>query len=229
LLGSPASIQGGTGGPVDRYRLWRLHLPFGRVLGFVRRHPPAGSATNPGQAEMGVHVPDNEESSFSFPRIGGRISVRELEVAVVALPHGWTGVRADALDGWIVGRARTEVVPAGVREIDIRSSVPGRRSRSFQVTEPGKVAHIVGWIDSLGVVQGGAYHCPAVFRFPLVTLDFRSAGGRLLAEATALYAYGGGSGPCFPIRLSIRGRAQTPLVGDFLPRVAKLLHVRFSA
>jgi hypothetical protein len=130
----------------------------------------------------------------------------------------------------VVTRTGAEAVPAGVREIDIRSGLRGERPRvALRVTDSAQIARIVGWINSLGVVQGGGYHCPALVPASLVMLDFRARGGALLAIAAGLYAYGGSSGPCDPLRLSIRGRAQTPLVGDFLPRVAKLLHVRFSA
>jgi len=75
---------------------------------------------------VGPGIPSNRQLIFAFPAIGGRISTRWLNVTAVALPRGWTGLRVDAQDVWIVPRPPSEKVPSGVREIHIASAYAGR-------------------------------------------------------------------------------------------------------
>ena len=118
-------------------------------------------------------------------------------------------------------------MPAGVHEIGVASGVPGKAlAVSASVTDPAQVRSIVSRIDRLPVAQPGVLPCPMLTaNGPTVTFTFRAAtGGRVLAQATQLML-GGRSGPCDPMRFTIAGAAQTPLLGGsgFVAAVGTLL------
>lgn len=224
LLAHPPRAPAGE--LVDRRRLWRVDEPLGTVVAFVRAHRPQGASKGLAGygSSGGPRVPENETLSYAFPALAGRISLRSLSITLVALPDGWTGVRADAQDIWVVTRPRTEAVPAGVREVDVRDA--GRLAGRF--TEPAQVAKIVRWLDALPIVQpGAAFSCPMLVYGPVVKLDLRSADGALLAQARMPMRFRDGSlvsTACTAIEFSIGGRRQTPLVGGrFLLRLEHLL------
>jgi hypothetical protein len=227
LMRRPPS-EPGTPNLIERHGFWRVSAPLDQVMAFVKTHRPVGSGWS-GKGRMGgPGMPDNEELTFSFRPIRGVISTRWLSFTVVVLGDGSTGVRVDAQDVWIVARSASERVPAGVREIDIRSAYPGQAPIvSRRVIDPAKVRQIIRWIDALGTVQPEAYACP-VLGGPTVTLDFRATSGALLAGASMMDSQGP-SGPCNPIELSIRGHRQTPLIGgNFLEQVERLLGIRVN-
>jgi hypothetical protein len=149
---------------------------------------------------------------------------RLFTVTAVAF-HSSTVVRIDAGAAWIYPRSPREVVPAGVREIDIRDEHVARR-----VTDPAKVARIVRWFDGLNVTPPGVHvECMALIA-SRATFVFRSAGGAKLASAVVPSRPADG---CDAISFSIRGHEQTPLVDGvfgrraFVNRVQRLLGVRF--
>jgi hypothetical protein len=221
LLGKPLQIPSGK--LVDRHRLWHVHASLGSVVGYLEAHPPRGSQLEGhGDGSDGPNVPRYATLTFAFREQAGRISLRWLNVTLVPLRDGGTGVRADAQDVWVTTRPRGEFVPAGAKEIDVGT---------HRVTDPANVAKVVRWFDALPIVQPGiAYHCPALVAGPKIRLDFRGANG-LLARAT----YGADtmnhslvSEPCTPISFSTQGQVKfPPLVGgDFLLRVQRLLGLR---
>lgn len=220
LLGRPFQVPGGE--LVQRHRLWRVEDPLDSVIAFAGTHAPRGSRRDGSGSAGGLGAPANETLTFSFPANAGRISLRWLSVTMVALPDGSTGVRADAQDIWIVPRPASEVVPAGVSEVDVGA---------HRVTAAGKVATIVRWFDALPTVQPDSnFSCPALVAGPKIRLAFRGAGG-LLAWAT----FGANtihhslvSTPCTPISFSTQGQVEFPeLVGGrFFPRVERLLGVK---
>jgi hypothetical protein len=112
-----------------------------------------------------------------------------------------------------------EVLPAGVREVDVHSS----RDISRHVTDPGTVAKIVRWFDALPIAPSTHYYCPFIRYRPPTTFYFRAGSGALVAHArTPGAAACGGS-----FDFSVRGRVQKPLlVGNFLVRVGRLLGLR---
>ncbi len=209
--------QPGTRELVDEHALWRVQEPLDRVVAFASTHVPRGSRLQVQSTGTSAHG-----LGFAFRALPGRLSTRIVLVTMAALPGGWTGIRVDAQDVWVVTRPRDEVVPAGVREIVIRN--PQRLLH--RVSDPVHVARIVRWFDRLPVAQPGVtYPCPLV-RGPLITIEFRGAAGTVLARAAVEYD-GGTSGPCNAISFSIRGRKQAPLVGGrFLVRVQRLLGPR---
>ena len=140
---------------------------------------------------------------------------------------GRTFIRVDAGAAWVYPRSPSEVVPSGVRAIDV---VGGGVSRS--VTDPRKVARIVRWFDALNIVQPGqgTVSCMAVLASE-VTFTFHSASG---AEASAIVPSRPADG-CDPIEFSIGRHRQTPLIDStpgkgmaFIDRVQRLLRVRFG-
>jgi hypothetical protein len=112
-----------------------------------------------------------------------------------------------------------QALPAGIREIDVHSS----RGISRRVTDPARVAKIVGWFDALPIAPSTHYYCPLIRYRPPTTFDFRAASGAVLAHAfTPGTAACGGS-----IDFTIRGRPQKPLLLDhFLVRVGRMLGMR---
>lgn len=230
LLSSPG-FRPGVVDLVDRHSFWRVRAPLASVVAFLRRHKPSGAQPPRWSAgpATGPHIPPNQQVAFGFRALGGRISTRLLNITAVALPRGWTGLRVDAEDVWIVTRPVGEKVPSGVHEVDITSAFPPHPPRmAVSVVDPAQVREIIGWIDAMPVVQPAAYSCPMLGNGPIVTLDFRTRSRALLARASVL-DFEGISGPCNAVHLSIGGQPKTPLIGgSFLRKLQRLLNLHFS-
>jgi hypothetical protein len=207
---------------VDRHRFWLVPEPLGAVTWFVDHHPPSGGKSSGTGTSGGPGVPPNASTTFSFPALAGRISTRDLEVDLVALPHHRTGVRVDAQEIWIVPRPRSEKVPSAVRVVDVRTS-----KAHVRVTATAKVREIVRSFDALPIVQPGvSYHCPPETARRPMSLRFLSAGGALLARARVPGPFAAGF--CAPIEFWIGSHRQRPLAGHIYGRIEHLLGVRFS-
>lgn len=202
---------------VDRSRFWSVHGSFAAAVSFVRRHRLPGFTDNGGGQSSGKNTPPNDELSFSAGH------TRYLNVAIVKLPTRLV-IRVDALVVWIYPRSPAEKVPPAVRRIGVKTTTVSR-----EVTDPAKVKKIVDWFDALPISPPGvALFCPA-YRLIPVTFSFRSATGKLLAEAVVP---AGGAGICDAITFDIHGKRQTPLIDSqhgpsFAARVERLLDVRF--
>lgn len=200
-----------------RFSFWRVSMPLDLVSGFVKAHPPHGFHYYGGG---GVYP------SLDFDNRAAGSKKRLLTVDLARLA-GRTVIRVEAGVAWIYPRSPREVVPAGVREIDIRN---GRLSRS--VTKPANVARIVRWFDALNVIQPGTTGLECIF-IPAsrVTFVFRSADGGELARAVVPSRP---ASACGAIEFSIGGKRQTPLIDAtsgrraFSSRVQRLLGVRFT-
>lgn len=191
------------------------------VVAFVKANAPRGSRGDGSGTSGGPGVPQNETLTFSFPTTAGGVSLRWLSLTMVELPGGATGVRADAQEIWVVPRPASEVVPAGVDEVDVGA---------HRVTDPSQVETIVRWFDALPIVQPeSTFSCPALVAGPTIAVDFRGPDG-VLASAS----YGADtmnhslvSEPCTPIRFSIGTHQENELVGgSFFLRVEQLLGVK---
>jgi hypothetical protein len=206
-LGTP-----GDGELAARHGFWQVRMPLASALAFVKRHPVPG-------LKLGseAKVPGAQPNEA----LGYNSHTRLLTVTLVRL-HERTVIRVDAGAVWIYPRSPKEVVPAGVSTIDIRA-----RRVTKHVAGPERVAEIVHRLNALEIVQPGVHViCPLVLFAPAVTFDFRSASGALLAQAIVP---GGPSSSCNPLRFSIGGHEQTPLLGDrFLQRVERLLGAQFA-
>ena len=196
-----------------RFAFRRLRMPFESVLAFEKAHPPAGFRYIGGG---GIY----RSLDFSNEAMGSRERLLTVDLASLG---DRTVIRLEAGVPWIDPRSPREVVPAGVREIDIRD-----RHVRRNVTKPGRIARIVRWFDALNVVPGPIVSCVDASA-TRVTFVFRSAQGAALAGAVA-----GGSPAtgCSPIEFTIGGKRQIPLVDSsfgrdtFLNRVQRLLGVR---
>jgi hypothetical protein len=208
---------------VDRHRRWLVPEPLAQAVSFVHAHAPRGSRHTGTGYSSGTGIPKNKSFTFSFPAIAGRLSSRQLEVTLVALPHHRTGIRADAQETWLVPRPASEKVPAAVRVVDIRT-----KKAHVRVKKSATVQRIVRLFDSLPIVQPGrVYGCPpdTIIRPPM-SIRFLSADGALLAHASVPGSFA--IGACAPIRFWIGSQAQKPLSGHLYGRLSRLLGVRFG-
>ena len=163
---------------------------------------------------------------FAFPGQPERTSYRGLGVMLVALPDGSTGVKADAQEVWIVPRSPGEVVPAGVREIDVHAP-----NGLVRVTDREKLGRIIRWLDALPTVQPEILNCPEMVYGPTLALSFRGAGAVLARARFPIDSPDGSlfSTECDAIEFSVRARRETPLVGRrFLLKVQRLLKTSLS-
>jgi hypothetical protein len=215
------------------HRIWIVHEPLGRVFRFVRAHAhprPRPEARFRGR-NYGIRL--RPAGTYEFPPVPGHSWARWLNVDIVPLSGGGTTVIALAGDAWIQPPPRSALLPATVRRIDVLSRIGHHR--------PNVLVHLrgrfeVGWIVSLlnglGRADTVRAACAAVlFGRPTVTLRFRAANGKVLARATVPDTLRSRrSGPCSPVRLTVRGRAAPPLIGaDLLLRIQRLLHVALPA
>ncbi len=122
---------------------------------------PALSVEGPG-------VPYNEAEAFAWPPVAGVLSTRWLDIYIVQLPDGSTGLRADGQVVWVKPRPASEVIPpAGARilRISVHGSLKGEQpaQRPLRVTSTEKIARIVAALNALPAVQPGLRNCPADF------------------------------------------------------------------
>lgn len=200
-----------------RHSFWKVHKPLGVVLAFVKAHPPRGAKLDIPSCACGPVI--GEDLAFSFPPLPRRVSSRVLSVELAPLAHGWTGIRVNASDVWVVARGADERVPAGVRAIEVRDP---HKALVHRFTGPRTVSRIVRWFDALGVVQPSFYHCPSYVLRPSVRMSFLGADGTVLATAAGGYK-DGFSDPCDPLTFRVHGFAERPLLGGhFFGRVERL-------
>jgi hypothetical protein len=210
----------------DRHAFWSVRMPLSAVDSFVKAHPTAGLKWGSGGSDGAPGPPNMEEDFYGRP-VGGRPLQRLLGVAMVRI-HGRTVIRVDAGAAWVYPRSSLEVVPSGVRELDISGTGVSRR-----VTDRAKVARIVRWFDALNVVQPGNQDVRCAFVLAAkVKFVFGSAGRDELASAMVPSQPADG---CNPIQFSIHGKRQTPLIDAtpgkgkaFVDRVQRLLRVSFN-
>lgn len=200
-----------------RHRFWRMREPLPEVVAFIKRHALPGF-------ELGASASPPVSLQFDLPPVRGHPMQRLLDFELVSA-RGWTFLRVDAGAAWVYPRSPHEVVPAGVREIDIRGAGVNRT-----VADAAELKTIVRWFDALNVTQPGpAVGCPAELSSP-VRFSFRATSGAELASAIVPSEPADG---CNPIQFTIGGRTQRPLIDArfgryaFVNRVQRLLGVCF--
>ncbi len=204
----------------DVHRFWLLYsyASAARVVAFEKAHFPAGFHAG-GASTNG----DRTFTQLSFVSPPRGAATRVLVVSVSQRPER-TIVRADAQVVWAYPRSPREVVPPGVREIDVNGAKVSRR-----VTVPEQVSRIIGWFDRLPISPPGvSVPCP-LFVLAYVRLSFRAANGALLASARVPARV---AGVCDQIEFSAHGKPQAPLIDSahgpsFASRLQNLLGVRF--
>ena len=107
---------------------------------------------------------------------------------------------------------------------------------SRQVTNRAEVRRLVTLFDSLEIVQPGAINCPEFSPNPAtVVIDFRGgATKRVVADATVNSEASFSWPPnvpgwaCFPVAFTARGRNWSPLSGNVITPIERLLRVNLA-
>lgn len=217
------------------YSTWTIPEDPASVLSFVESHLPSGSKVV-GTGSSGPN-PSSQSVIRSWPSVVDVLDVRWLEVDVTSASSGGTELHAESQSQWVVTRPRGEQIPAGVREVDVTSSWPGKPPFvSRQVTNHADVRRLVRLFRSLEIVQPGAINCPESSPNPAtVVIDFRSgATKRVVADATvspeASFSWRQNvpGWACFPVALTVRGRNWSPLSGNVITPIEHLLGVNLA-
>ncbi len=239
----PAGDDGALRGPpvtqagvkvVDRHRWWTLPEPVSMVYGFVRSHVPPSAKLSTWSGPPGsVGAPAASFAAYAFPPGAGYLPMRELAVAVVGLPGGSTGVRADAQVQWIIPRPRAERIPSRARLLEVIVARPGAAPLAMRtVTDPHRVHRIAAMINSLQTVQPEDINCPSYpTSAPEVTFTFRTAPrGPVLAHASEPAYATEPTTPCDPMTITIDGRRWTPLLGgaSVVHATQQMLHIKLQ-
>jgi hypothetical protein len=128
-------------------------------------------------------------------------------------------VRADGWAIWLTPRPVWEQVPPGVRAVAVSADVIGKRTFPVTtVTAPGKVAQLVGYINSLEVTQAMAMSCP-VFGPGRTLLSLRFLPGSSGAPQVRVAEDG-----CFGLSFTIGKRSGPALMEttDLADKLSKL-------
>jgi hypothetical protein len=206
------------GESVDIRRFWISHATASAAVAFEKAHVPAGFSYSGGGRNS-----DGTRTTLMFDSPPHGVATRILAVAI-SQRKTRTIVRADAQVVWVYPRSPQEVVPAGVREIDVKSPHVNRR-----VTDPAAVAKIVRWFNRLPLSPPGqSAPCGPIPVTP-VSLVFRSAHGSRVASANVPSPR---AGICAAIDFAIHGKPQLPLIDNprgvsFASRLQDVLGVRF--
>jgi hypothetical protein len=219
-------------GPAQAHAWWILSEPAPQVLAYVEAHQPAG-ATLAGSGSGGNYKTGatDQQRSYSWSDIGIRVSARSLNVTVMQLPDGKTGVLAQAWSSWTVPRPQRERVPNGVTAVSVTLQRPPKRPGARKlgalsrvvITRPSKVAEATKLVDALGLSQGEGSCTLMLEPFGRLTVTY-SAGraGPVLARAQIVIPIGWGvigSDRCDPIEFAVRGGTEEPaLVGASFAR-----------
>ena len=153
--------------------------------------------------------------TFAWPALPGVLSTRSLVVTVAQLPHGSTGLRADAQVVRVTPRPESERILAGARRLSVRvtSELKGNLApqRPFSVASAKRIERIVALLNSLPAAQPGVRSCPddpgIRVRLAFYPKDARSPSAVATADP-----YG-----CGGVQLTIGGRPQAPLGSEALP------------
>jgi hypothetical protein len=216
-LSRPATRPAITTTLVDEHAWWRVPGSAASALDYLEAHPPRGgklresASQGPGRGDV-----VSGYDGFAWPTVGRLLGSRELLVQVTNLAGGGTGVRVDAQVQWIIPRPVSERIPRGVHEVDVTRAAPGEApSLEVKVISQHEIRALVAMVDALGIVQPGAYSCPALpASGPVVTFTFRASDeGTALASASEPASAREPTTSCDPMTFSIRGHPQTPLLG----------------
>ena len=176
------------------------------LIGWLRRHPPAGTRLSTRGSGGNRGVPYLWTRGYSYRTLPQGIYKAELDFAIAAAKGGGSAVRVDSFAAGLVPRPAWEHVPASVAKVAISvRRYDGKRSYSVAtVTDPALVRRLVRTFNGFEIVQPGTVviGCPLITgATPQLRFRFLSAAGAQLAEATESacaglkFAVGGRSGP----------------------------------
>jgi hypothetical protein len=233
-LSYPPTRPAGVTTLVDQHTWWRVPGSAASVLEYLSAHPPRGGRlTESGSQRSGPGPVVSGFVGFTWPPVAKILATRQLFVEAVDLAGGVAGVRVDAQVQWIVPRPVSERIPRGVHEIDVTRGVPGKApSLSIKTVSPHVIRTLVAMVNSLEITQPGVSSCPAVIAAPpVVTFTFRASdGGTVLASASQAASSREPTTPCDPMSFSVRGHAETPLLGGaaVVSKASRLLGVHLQ-
>jgi hypothetical protein len=231
-LGQPASLAA-TPNLVDDPAWWVVPETTQQVLTYVDGHPPAGGTPSLSGQGMSSGKPTVTYTGFAWPSVPGQLGLRSLDVAIVQLQDGSTGVRADGEAVWITPRPQSERIPATARRIVVtnyrgRTVVQG----PITVTSRATVAKIVSVLNRLPAWQPGVYACPADFGWRIRLAFYRTAAtpGAATSGAAPLAVASIDPNGCGLVQLALAGRRQPPLSDGYTAakRLSGALHVKLD-
>jgi len=211
----------------DRHTWWRIPMAMANVIAYIRGAAPRG-----GKLTTSGGGTDIQLLAYEWPAVPQVLSARQLVIAVTPLPGGVSGLRADAADIWVMPRAASEKVPAGVVSIGVTQSGGGLKPFSHSITSATQISRIVAAINGLPTVQPGVIACPAdPTGAAHVAFTFRGRNRAVLAQAAENADVVEPTDACDPLSFSIRGRRQTPLLRGawFLEKVQSVAGFKVPA
>jgi hypothetical protein len=203
-------------------------------LALVQKHLPAGSKLY--SSGYNGSPLDDISVEQSWPAVPGVLDLRLLRIEASRTKNG-TELYAESQDQWVITRPTSERIPAGVHEVVVTDSWPGSAPfLSRSVTRPATVHKLVGLFNSLGTVQPGTVMCPApIAPLPIVKVVFRTSGTGPAAASATVSTQDNISWPttvagwvCVPIGFKVGGRSQTPLIGNVIAPIQRLLDVKLT-
>ncbi len=171
---------------IDEHQWWVVLRSAADVDAFLRAHPPTGARlTLSGSSSQHGGPPTQLVDGFNWPAVRGRLSTRQLIVAIAPLAGGASGVRVDAQTVWITPRPASERIPRRATRLQVQlrhglQVVAG----PFTFTARRRVARVRSLINSLPAAQPGPQSCPNDAGYD-VRLTFISSGGATLAVVDA--------------------------------------------
>src|ERR1700683_2101332 len=160
-----------TSGLVDAHAWWIVPDTPEQVLAYVDEHRPAGAALF-NRSPVAPEAAMPEFTLLRWPEGGGVLGERWLEVKVVQLAEGETGVGGDAR---VLGPRRPAPIPAGAKLLKVAFDTQTRRGThplERNVTSAKRIGAITTLLNRLPVARPSllAFNCPA--EFGVVRLDF---------------------------------------------------------
>jgi hypothetical protein len=218
-LRRPASSMAATE-YLDRYRVYRLGLPIGAAVRFLRTHLPAGmTLQSTGNSGIRGRITERDQS-FGPRREPFGIDTLSLVETLVAGPHGHALMRADAEVIWFPRRPASEhLTAADYRSIRVVAEIYGTKPRTIArtYTSPGAIGRIIRLLNSLPAAPGEAFSCPA--ELVTVRVAFTPTAGHPAAVTSSSGCGGDG--------LVLGGKRQPTLndFGSLVTLVERLLHL----
>jgi hypothetical protein len=211
------------------YSTWTVPDDPVSVLSFVESHLPSGSKVV--STGSGGPNPSSQSVIRSWPSVDDVLDARWLEIDVSAASSGGTQLHAESQSQWVITRPRGEQIPSRVREVDVTSGWPGQPPFvSRQVTNRAEVRRLVRLFDSLEIVQPAAINCPEESAAPVMDVEFRSgvanrvdADASVSSEASFPWPPNVPGWACFPVAFTVRGRSWSPLSGNVITPIERLL------
>ncbi len=209
---------------VDADAFWTTGDSASEVLAYVKAHLPSDAKAAGYSGISGPNQPSDSSYFWALPPVPGVLGQRVLALSLTELSGGQVAARTDGEAVWLTPRPSWERIPAGVQSVTfvVRGTSPSGRPgppSSQRTLRGARARRLTAMINRLGVVQPGAYSCPASFASS-VRLRF-SARGRTVARATEQPT------GCASVQLTVggrRGRAlqDSPSVTDDLIRLGAI-------